>query len=280
MQEKFDTEIYAKNKKIDLGISELIKSRDLIKMFVKKNFTALYKQTILGPAWIVINPLMTSLIFTFIFGELAGISTDGVPQMLFYMSGNILWSLVSSNTNSVASTFILNGAMFSKVYFSRLSVPVASTLTSLINFCMQFCLYLILFAYYILIGTGLNISMVIFLIPVVLLQMMCLSVGIGMIIAAITSKYRDLVYVFPIIIQLWMYVTPIVYPSSSLGGITKVIVMLNPVSTSVEIFRYGLLGAGNINWGYWGISIITTSIIFVIGLVLFKKAEKNFVDVI
>ncbi len=280
IQDKFETEVYSSKKDINLGLKEIIKSKDLIKMFVKKNFTALYKQTILGPAWIVINPLITSVIFTFIFGELAGISTDGTPQLLFYMSGNILWTLVSTNTNNVATTFLANAGMFTKVYFTRLSVPIATTITSFLNFLLQLSFYFIFFIYYLIIGTEISIAPTVILLPVVILQVMLLSLGVGLIITSITSKYRDLIYVFPILVQLWMYVTPIVYPSSSLGGITKIVVMLNPVSSAVEIFRYSLLNAGQISWGYWALSIVTTIIIFIIGILLFKKTEKNFVDVI
>ncbi len=280
LEQKFTTEVYASKKEINLNLKEIIKSKDLIKMFVKKNFTALYKQTILGPAWIVINPLMTSVIFTFIFGELAGISTDGVPQILFYMSGNILWTLVSSNTNSVATTFISNSGMFEKVYFTRLSVPIATTITSFLNFLLQLSFYFIFFIYYFITGSEVSFAPTIILLPIVIIQMMILSMGVGLIITSITSKYRDLIYVFPVLVQLWMYVTPIVYPASTLGGITRIVVMLNPVSTAVEIFRFSLLNAGHISWGYWALSLVTTLLMFVIGILAFKKTEKNFVDVI
>ncbi len=280
MQEKFTTEIYAENAQKGLGIQEAYKYKDLIIMFVKKNFTSLYKQTILGPLWIIVNPLLTSVIFTFIFSELAGISTEGVPQLLFYMSGNIFWTFFSGAANEISRTFLSNIHMFSKVYFSRLALPVATLITGFINFLLQFVSFFIFYIYYLIIGENVQFSITILLIPVILLQAMILGMGTGLIIASITSKYRDLVYVFPILVQLLMYVTPIVYPSSSLGGITKIVVMLNPVSSMVDIFRNALLNVGVIEWGYWGISVSVSIMIFFIGLKLFRKTEKSFVDVI
>ncbi len=278
--QKFDTEIYSDDKIIYLGLQELWNYKDLVKMFIKRNFTALYKQTILGPIWIVLNPLITSVVFTFIFGELAGISTDGAPQLLFYMSGNILWTFFSTTTNNVAGTFFSNMGMYSKVYFARLTVPIATTFTGLISFLLQFVFYFIFFAFYIITGSNVSISPTIVLVPLVILQIMLISMGVGLTITSITAKYRDLVFVFPFLIQILMYLTPVVYPSSTLSGFTKVIVLLNPVSTAVEVFRYSLLNVGVVNWGYWYFSWFTTIVLFFVGVITFRKREKSFVDVI
>ncbi len=278
--DKFDTEIYAQDNKLNIGVAELWRYRDLVKMFVKRNFTSLYKQTILGPIWIILNPFITSVVFTFIFGELAGISTDGAPQFLFYMSGNILWAFFSTTTNNLSGTFLANMGMYGKVYFARLSVPIATTFTGLISFILQVVFYFVFFLFYVITGSDISISPLILLVPLVIVQIMMISMGVGLTITSITAKYRDLTFVFPVLIQVLMYVTPIVYPSSSLGGITRVIVLLNPVSPAVEVFRYALLSVGVVNWGYWLISWITTVILFIIGLIAFHKREKSFVDVI
>lgn len=289
-KKNYKTEITSKRKLFDLHIKETLRYKDLIRLFVKRDFISQYKQTILGPLWAIIQPLLTTLAFTAIFGVLAKLTVLDVagdyvlPAFLFYMSGNICWNYFSSTLNSVSKTFINNRRVMTKVYYPRLVSPIATVFSNLISFGIQFLIFLIIWAVYIIIGgTSIAITPALLLVPLVILQMMILSLGCGLIIAALTAKYRDLSMLVSFGLQLWLYASPIAY------GLTLItaahsnltwLYMLNPVAPIITTFRYGIFGFGYFNLGYyligWGIS----AALCFIGLMLFGKTERTFADTI
>ncbi|MGN1032220.1 MAG: ABC transporter permease, partial [Intestinibacter sp.] len=227
-----------------LNLKEILEYRDLIFLLTKKNFTTMYKQTILGPLWIVINPLLTTTMFTIIFGYIASIPTDSVPQFIFYMAGNIIWVYFSSCLSQISSTFLTNAAIFGKVYFPRLVLPISVIFTKLIDFTVQlaiFVLFIILFMYK---GANIAVDTRVVLFPLLIVQVAALALGVGVIISSLTTKYRDLNVLVGFGLQLWMYATPIVYPSSQIGGKLYTLLMLNPIVPIVEAFRYAFTGHG------------------------------------
>lgn len=279
--EVYHTHITSEHKLLDLNLKEVWRYRDLIVLFTKRSFTVTYKQTILGPAWIFLNPFLTSIIYTFVFGGIAGMSTDGVPQILFYLSSNAIWNFFSSSVTKNASTFTANANVFGKVYFPRLTTPISNVLSSIIQFGVQMILVLIFLIYYVAIGVVTPNWWAWLIIPVVLLHMGLLSLGVGIVISSLTTKYRDLAILVTFGVQLWMYGTPIVYPLSQLkDGLLKTIVMINPTTAPVEMFRYAILGQGTIVPQYYLLSVILTIIIAVIGVIIFNKVEKTFMDTV
>ncbi len=245
------TYIEAKNKLFSVNFRELFRYRDLIWLFVKRDLVNSYKQTVLGPIWILINPLLSTTVFTVIFGVIAGISTDGVPPFLFYMSGNVLWSFFSSNLNKGSSTFLSNARIFGKVYFPRLVMPIANVIFNFINFALQTVVYIILVVVYALMGTGVHPNLMILLTPLLVLQTALLGMGIGLIVSSITTKYRDLNILVNFGISLLMYITPVVYPISEAPLGLGTVLLLNPVAPIVETYRYAFLGSGAFHWVYW-----------------------------
>lgn len=279
--QKYHTHITATHNLLELNLKEVWKYRDLIVLFTKRSFTVTYKQTILGPAWIFLNPFLTSIIYTFVFGGIAGMSTDGVPQILFYLSSNAIWNFFSSSVTKNASTFTANANVFGKVYFPRLTTPISNVLSSVIQFGVQMILVLVFLAYYVIVGEVSPNWGAWLLIPVVLLHMGLLSLGVGIIISSLTTKYRDLAILVTFGVQLWMYGTPIVYPLSQLqDGLLKTIIMINPTTAPVEAFRYAILGQGTIVPLYYFMSVALTIIVTVIGVLIFNKVEKTFMDTV
>lgn len=272
--------IKPKTKLLDLNLKELWQYKDLIIMFVKRDFKTLYKQTILGPLWVIINPMLTTLMFTVVFGGIANISTDGMPQFVFYMAGNTVWSYFSTCLTKTANTFINNSAVFGKVYFPRLVSPISTVLSGLINFFVQFVLFMFFVIYYMMSGDAVRPNIYILLTPVLLLLIAMLSLGFGIIISSLTTKYRDLSILVTFGVQLWMYATPVVYPISQIPLHWRNIMLLNPIAPIIETFRYAFLGSGTIPWFYLGISVITTIVVLFIGIVLFNKVQKTFMDTI
>ena len=264
----------------DINLKELFQYKDLIIMFVKRDFKTLYKQTILGPLWIIINPLLTTLMFTIVFGNIANISTDGMPQIVFYMLGTTVWTYFSTCLTKTSTTFTGNAAIFGKVYFPRLVTPISTVISGLINFAVQFVMFLGFAIYYYVTGAPIHPNIYILITPLLLVQLACLSLGFGIIISSLTTKYRDLAVLVTFGVQLWMYATPVVYPASQIGGKLKTLMMLNPVSPIVESFRYAFLGSVSIPWNYLGISVITTLVVLFIGVVLFSRVEKTFMDTV
>ena len=283
----FKTEISASHRIMDLHLKETLQYRDLIYLFVKRDFTALYKQTILGPAWAIVQPLLTTVVFTIIFGNLAHLTTADVegefiiPGFLFYMSGNICWSYFSSTLQATSNTFLANRATMGKVYYPRLVSPIATALSGMISFGIQFAMFLIFWLYYVIQGgTNIQITPMLILIPLCILQLIVLSTGAGIIISSATTKYRDLAMLVGFGLQLWQYASPIAYGLQLVPSSWIKFYMLNPVTPIVTTFRYAMFGFGYFNLVYylisWGISII----VFFIGLILFSRIERTFMDTI
>lgn len=277
----YHTHISSKHRMLDLNLKEVWCYRDLIILFTKRTFTLTYKQTILGPAWIFINPLISSFIYAFVFGGIAGMSTDGVPQILFYLCSNAIWIFFSSCVTKNASTFTANANVFGKVYFPRLTIPVSNVLASIVQFGVQMLMVLAFLAFYVITGQVHPHWEAWLLIPVVLVHLGLLGLGFGIIISSLTTKYRDLAILVTFGVQLWMYATPIVYPLSQLGdGMMKTILLINPVTAPVEVFRYAVLGQGAIMPQYLALSWAITIVVVVIGVMIFNKVEKTFMDTV
>lgn len=280
-KEIYHTHISSKNKWFDLKLKEVWQYRDLIILFTKRTFALTYKQTILGPIWIFLNPFLTSIIYTFVFGGIAGMSTDGVPQILFYLCSNAIWVFFSSCVTKNAATFTNNAGVFGKVYFPRLTTPISNVLASIIQFLVQMLLVGIFLVYYIIKGAVHPDWSMWLLIPLILIHLGIMGLGVGIIISSLTTKYRDLAILVTFGVQLWMYATPIVYPLSQLGdGIMKKILILNPVTAPVELFRYAVLGQGTVDIVHLVISAVFTIIVAVLGIMVFNHVEKTFMDTV
>ena len=274
------TYINAKNKLFSINFRELLRYRDLIWLFVKRDLVNSYKQTVLGPIWIVINPLLSTSVFTVIFSVIAGISTDGMPQFLFYMSGNVLWNFFSSNLNKGSATFLGNARIFGKVYFPRLVMPIANMIFNFINFALQTLVYVILVVIFTLAGADVHPNLLILLAPLLVLQTALLGMGIGLIMSSITTKYRDLNVLVGFGVSLLMYITPVVYPISQVPVNFRWLMLLNPVAPIVETYRCAFLGRGSFEWPFLLISLAVTAGLLFWGVVVFNKVEKNFIDTV
>lgn len=279
--QQYHTHISSRHKWYDLNLKEVWQYRDLIVLFTKRSFQVTYKQTILGPAWLILNPFITSVIHTLVFGGIAGIATDGVPKILFYMSSNAIWSFFASCVTSNARTFTSNAGLFGKVYFPRLTKPISNMLNSIIRFAIQMLMVSFFLVYYLWTGEVSPNWTACLLIPFVLVHLGIMGIGIGIIVSSLTTKYRDLSMLVGFGVQLWMYLTPIVYPMSTLGpGTMKTALMLNPVTSPVEVFRYALLGKGMIMPQYLIISLVFTLLVAVSGIMVFNRVEKTFMDTV
>lgn len=267
----------------DLKLKEIWAYRDLLVLMVRRDFVSFYKQTILGPLWFFIQPLFTTVIFTFVFGNLAGISTDGLPKPLFYMAGITAWNYFADCLNKTSTVFRDNAGIFGKVYFPRLIMPLSIVASNLIRFGVQMFLFLILMAYYYFSGANFSVSWAIMLFPFVVILMALLGLGAGMIISAMTTKYRDLAFLIGFGVQLLMYATTVIYPLSE--AIKKYpdyawIIEYNPMTPIIETFRYGFLGEGSFSWDGFGYAIVVTLALLAFGIVVFNKVERNFVDTV
>lgn len=269
----------------DLPIKELFHYRDLILLFVKRDFVSLYKQTILGPAWAIIQPFLTTVVFSLVFGQMAGLAADGVPSFIFYLSGNVIWHYFSGCLTQTSNTFIANSAILGKVYFPRLVMPVSTVMSKLIDFAIQYAFMLVFLVIYTITGSGVQPNLYILMTPLLLLQLAMLSLGCGVIISAATTKYRDLRMLVSFGVQLWMYASPVAYDMFSMsvfapGSKYYGLFMCNPVTPIINIFRYGYLGIGQIDWMYYGIGWIITLAVLFVGIVLFSRVEKTFMDTV
>lgn len=281
MENTYHKKISAKRGLLELNLKEVWQYRDLIALFTRKNFVLIYKQTILGPAWIILNPLISSIIYAVVFGGIAGIETEGVPTLLFYLCSNALWIFFSSCVSNNATAFTANANVFGKVYFPRLTVPVSNVLSAIIHFAVQMILVLGVLAYYVIQGVVHPNWVAWLAVPVVLLQLGILGLGTGIIVSSLTTKYRDLAILVTFGVQLWMYATPIVYPLSQLGdGLIRTILMINPVTMPVELFRYAVLGSGAVEPLFWLLSWVVTVLIAMVGILLFNNIEKTFMDTV
>lgn len=280
MEEQWTTIIRSKNKWLDFNIKEIIQYKDLIFMFVKRSFTSQYKQTILGPLWFVINPLLTSFISTIVFGNIAGIPTDGIPYFLFYICGYTLWNFFSTCITQTSTTFTANAGIMGKVYFPRITMPVSTVIFSSINTIIVLVMTLIAMVCYHLQGVPVHPNIYFLIIPVLIVQTALLGLGFGIIISSLTTKYRDLAVLVSFGVQLWMYATPIVYPLTQIGGKLRIIMLLNPMAPIVNNMRYAMLGCGVFEGAFWYLSLLTTLAILMAGLLLFNHVEKTFMDTV
>ena len=275
------THISSRHKWYQINLREVWNYRDLIVLFTKRNFALTYKQTILGPAWIFLNPLVSSIIYAFVFGTIAGIGTDGIPALLFYMCGNAVWLFFSTCVSKNAKTFTENAGVFGKVYFPRLTIPISNALSSAIQFLIQMLMVLGFLIYYLVLGQVHPNWGAWLLIPLVMLHLGLLGIGCGIIISSLTTKYRDLSILVTFGVQLWMYITPIVYPISQIGsGFIRTVLMINPVTAPVELLRYAVLGQGTIMPQYLLLSLGITLVVDVVGVMIFNKVEKTFMDTV
>ena len=280
-KKQYHIHISSKHDLLDLRLKEVWRYRDLIGLFTKRNFTVSYKQTVLGPAWLFLNPLISSVIYAFVFGGIAGIGTDGVPALLFYMCGNAIWTYFAGCVTKNASTFTANAGVFGKVYFPRLTVPISNVLSSVIQFGIQMLMVVALLVYHVIRGEVMPNWGLLVTVPFVLLHLGLLGLGFGIIISSMTTKYRDLSILVGFGMQLWMYLTPVVYPISQLGdGWIKTVLLINPVTAPIELLRRAILGQGVILPGYLLLSCGITAAVVFFGILIFNKVEKTFMDTV
>ena len=280
-KEKWDVRIGPPKGLFRLNIKELWRYRDLIMLFVRRDVVSVYKQTILGPLWFVLQPVLMTITFTIVFSVIAKLSTNQTPPLLFYMSGIIPWTYFSGCLNKTSNTFIGNIAIFGKVYFPRLTVPISVVISSMLSFFIQFILLLLLLAYYLISdNNSVHPNWNLLLLPVYILIMAFLGLGSGIVISAMTTKYRDLKFLVGFGVQLLMYASPVIFPLSTVEGNLKYILLANPMTSVIEGIRYSLFGIGEFNINHLLYSILFTVVIFVIGLVMFNKVEKSFTDTV
>lgn len=279
-QQSWDMVMQPKTGWFDIDIKELWRYRDLIGMFVKRDFVTFYKQTILGPLWYIIQPLFTTVVFTIIFGQVAKISTDGLPPFLFYMAGNVMWGYFAATLNATSGTFNTNAGIFGKVYFPRLTVPLATVIVNFLQFFIQFFLFVGFYFYFYLKGASISPTISIVGLPVLLLQMALLSFGLGILLSSLTTKYKDLKFAMGFLVQLWMYGTPVVYPLSQIPEWLLPYYVLNPMVAIIESFRYAFFGSSAIKLSHIGISWCVTLLLVFFGVVLFSRIEKTFMDTV
>jgi len=265
----------------DLRLGELWYYRDLVMLFVRRDFVSVYKQTILGPLWYMIQPLLTTLIFTFIFGQIASLPTDGLPDFLFYMSGTVIWAYFADCLNKTSNIFVQNARLFGKVYFPRVTVPVSILISNLITFAIQFALFLIFVFIFALRGTDIqpNWQWIAFS-PFLILVMAGLGLGFGIIISSLTTKYRDLRFLVTFGVHLMMYATPVIYPVSSIPEQFQPIILANPMTPIVEAFRYAFLGAGTVDPNHLLYSLIFMLVVVFLGTIIFNRVEQTFMDTV
>lgn len=280
-QSTYHTHISSKHRWFDLNLKEVWQYRDLIALFTKRSFVVSYKQTILGPAWIFLTPLFSSIVQAFVFGGIAGIGTEGVPTLLFYLCSNAVWGFFAACLTSNANTFTANAYVFGKVYFPRLTTPLSNVLSAVIRFFIQMIMVLLFMVYFLFQGAVHPNWAAWLVIPVELVHLGILGMGFGIIISSMTTKYRDLTILVEFGVSAWMYLTPVVYPLSTVGeSWMKTALQINPVTSSMELMRYAVLGTGTVNLGYYGLSWAITFVVALVGIMVFNKVEKTFMDTV
>lgn len=285
--EKWTTVIKPRTGLFEVDLKEIWRYRDLWSLFVKRSIKVQYKQTILGPLWWLIQPALTVIMYMVVFGGIAGIPTDGIPQPLFYLGGVCMWQYFSSCLSSTSNTFVSNAGIFGKVYFPRLIMPLSTVTSNLVRFGIQLGLFVIVYVYYAIMGMAPTPNWYLLLFPLLVVMMAGLALGFGIIISSMTTKYRDLQILFSFVVQLWMYATPIVYPLSRVAGKQKWgfdvadIMCLNPVTPVIETFKHGALGAGEfVGWGWLAYSFIFMLVLLFLGILIFNKVQKSFMDTV
>ena len=277
----YTTIIKPQNKLFEIDFKEIWRYRDLLVMFIKRDIVTQYKQTILGPTWYFIQPALTTIMYMVVFGGIAGISTDGLPQPLFYLAGIVLWQYFSECLNKTSATFTQNQHIFGKVYFPRLISPLSNVLSNLVRMSIQFLLFLIVYVYYVAVGVDVMPNAYALLLPLLIVMLAGLSLGFGIIISSMTTKYRDLTILFTFIVQLWMYATPVIYPLSTISNEKiRMLMGINPLTSIVEAFKYGMLGVGQFSWGGLGYSFGFMVVLLLVGVVVFNKVQRSFMDTV
>lgn len=276
----WDLVLRPRNKLFELHLADLWRYRDLVWMFVRRDFVAQFKQTILGPAWFVIQPLFTTLIFVVVFGNIANLSTDGLPKLLFYLSGNVLWMYFANTLTATSNTFISNAHLFGKVYFPRLAVPLSVTISHLFKFGLQFAFLMVFWCYYFFQGVGITLTWAAWLGPMLVLIMALQALGLGIIFSAMTTKYRDLRFLLDFGVRLAMYAAPVIYPVSAIPEKWQWFLLINPMTPLIETFRLGFLGVGSFSWWQLGYSAGFAAATLAIGVVLFNRIERTFMDTV
>ena len=285
--ENWTTVIKPRTGLFEVNLKEIWDYRDLLTLFVKRDITVQYKQTVLGPLWWLIQPALTVIMYMVVFGGIAGIPTDGVPQPLFYLAGVCMWQYFADCLTKTSNTFVTNSSIFGKVYFPRLIMPLSTVTSNLVRFGIQVGLFILVYVYYAILGLAPSPNWYLLLAPVLVVMMAGLALGFGIVISSMTTKYRDLQVLFTFIVQLWMYGTPIVYPLSQVAGKTVLgmdlttIMCLNPVTPVIETFKYGALGAGEfIGWGWLAYSFVFMMVTLSLGILIFNKVQKSFMDTV
>lgn len=277
----YTTIIKPKGKFFEIDFKEIWRYRDLLVMFIKRDIVTQYKQTILGPTWYFIQPALTTIMYMVVFGGIAGISTDGLPQPLFYLAGIVLWQYFSECLNKTSATFTQNQHIFGKVYFPRLISPLSNVLSNLVRMSIQFLLFLIVYVYYVAVGVDVMPNVYVLLLPLLIVMLAGLSLGFGIIISSMTTKYRDLTILFTFIVQLWMYATPVIYPLSTITNEKiRMLMGINPLTSIFEAFKYGMLGVGQFSWGGLGYSFGFMVVLLLVGVVVFNKVQRSFMDTV
>lgn len=280
-EENWTTIIKARNNLLDINLKEIWQYKDLYTLFVKRNIITQYKQTVLGPLWYFIQPILTTVMYMVVFGGIAKISTDGLPQPLFYLSGIVCWQYFSNCLTATSNTFVTNQGMFGKVYFPRLIVPLSNVTSNLVKMLIQLLLFVVVYVYYLCIGVGVYPNLYACLFPLLIFLLAGLSLGFGILISSLTTKYRDLTILFSFVVQLWMYATPIIYPLSTVpDGKLKTLMLINPITSIVEAFKYGTLGVGMMSWGWLAYSFVFMVVLLFVGIIVFNKVEKSFMDTV
>lgn len=284
-EQHWDVIIRAEDKKNRFDWRGLKRSRDLIFLWVRRNFVSRYKQTVLGPAWAIIQPFFTTVVFSLVFGEIAGLGADGVPNFIFYLSGTVIWTLFANCLTQNSTTFIANAGIMGKVYFPRLVMPISTAISQYITFGIQFAFMLIFLLYFVIFGSGVHPNLYVLFLPVLLIQTAVLGTGLGIIISSLTTKYRDLSMAVGFFVSLWQYASPIAYDMFSRRSLYEkhlvyYFYMLNPVTPIINMFRYAFLGTGEIDWLYYGISVVTTVFVAALGVQMFSRVERTFMDTI
>lgn len=286
-QNEWTTVIKPKDKLLSVDLAEIWRYRDLLTLFVKRDIITSYKQTILGPLWWLIQPALTVIMYMVVFGGIAGIPTDGVPQPLFYLGGICLWQYFSDCLTKTSNTFVENAGIFGKVYFPRLIMPLERTISNLVRFGIQLGLFIAVYIYYAIVGSAATPNTYLLLLPLLIVMIAGLALGFGILISSMTTKYRDLQVLFSFVVSLWMYATPIVYPLSQVRGKEMLginvynLMCLNPVTPIIETFKYGALGAGEfIGWGWLAYSLAFVVVLLTVGVVIFNKVQKSFMDTV
>ncbi len=278
---EYTTVIKPKNKLFEVDFKEIWQYRDLLSMFVKRDIVTQYKQTILGPVWFFVQPALTTIMYMVVFGGIAKISTDGLPQPLFYLAGIVLWGYFSDCLNKTSSTFTTNQHIFGKVYFPRMIVPLSTVVSNLLRMAIQFLLFVAVYVYYVVKGEVVQPNLYALLFPVLIVMLAGLSLGFGIIISSMTTKYRDLTILFTFFVQLWMYATPVIYPLSTITNEKlRLLMSLNPLTSIFEAFKYGMMGVGEFSWGGLGYSFGFMVVLLAIGVVVFNKVQRSFMDTV